>query len=170
MITLSLTKQFISLCKPLTSFCLMLLKGLSKKLEKLGKEKGCETIQPWRKSSVNHVYWSASTSQSGEEALAKFRSIYNHVQNIHEHSNDLFPTCAHGPLDPRQWLQPSETFLLSDYSLSMMLKSNKPLHSWHYSNIFILNTTYLHLCIQKTNKRISTAVCDSWSSRRSTFG
>ncbi|KAK7929760.1 hypothetical protein WMY93_006445 [Mugilogobius chulae] len=85
-------------------------KGIGKKIDALGKTKGLQAVTSWRKSLVNHLYWSASTSTSGEEAVAKWSSVANHIQNVHSHDNPLFPHCLHQPLvgeEARQWLKPS---------------------------------------------------------------
>jgi len=84
-------------------------KGLSKKLESLGKERQCEAVREWAKSIVNHLYWSVASSSTGEEAVAKWVSVANHVQNVHQHDDWLFPACAHGDLDSdhrTKWLEP----------------------------------------------------------------
>ena len=117
LLSLSMCKRCIYLCKSFLFFhsllSLILFKGLSKRLEKLGKERDCQEVKGWRKSSINHLYWCSSSSQSGEEAVAKWCSITNHVQNVHQHSNELFPNCAHSLLTNRAWLSPSMTFRLS---------------------------------------------------------
>lgn len=85
-------------------------KGVGKKMDELGKKGGTEDVALWRKSVVKHLYWSASTSSSGQEALAKWTSVANHVQNVHTHNNALFPRCLHEPLvgeDSTHWLKPS---------------------------------------------------------------
>lgn len=85
-------------------------KGIGKKMDELGKKKGMQNVALWRKSVENHLYWSASTSGSGEEAVAKWTSVANHLQNVHTHENALFPRCLHGPVvgeEARQWLKPS---------------------------------------------------------------
>ncbi|XDV25779.1 hypothetical protein PO909_029637 [Leuciscus waleckii] len=82
-------------------------KGLAKKIDALGKERACGEVLSWRKSVVNHLYWCGVSSTTGEEAVAKWRSIANHVQNVHHHSSELFPVCAHLPLEERAWLKPS---------------------------------------------------------------
>ncbi|XP_070412241.1 uncharacterized protein [Nothobranchius furzeri] len=69
-----------------------------------------KVIQLVKQSVVNHLYWSASSSSSGEEAVAKWTSVANHIQNVNSHDNALFPSCLHAPLDgeqARQWLKPS---------------------------------------------------------------
>lgn len=83
--------------------------GLSKKLEALGNERECTSARDWAKSIVNHLYWSAASSTNGDEAVAKWTSVVNHIQNVHEHDSWLFPTCQHGDLDAnhsKKWIQP----------------------------------------------------------------
>ncbi|XP_042588995.1 uncharacterized protein LOC122138752 [Cyprinus carpio] len=70
-------------------------KGLSKKLEQLSKNKECVVLKKWLRSIRNHVYWSASTSTTGPEKVAKWSSIVNHIQNVHVHDSPIFPKCAH---------------------------------------------------------------------------
>ncbi len=85
--------------------------GLGKKMDALSKGKGLQDVGLWRNSVVNHLYWSASTSTSGEEVVAKWSSVANHIQNIHSHENALFPACLHEPLvgeQARHWLKPSK--------------------------------------------------------------
>ncbi|KAG1953552.1 hypothetical protein F2P79_010041 [Pimephales promelas] len=83
-------------------------KGLSKKLDKLAKNKECGLLKKWRRSIRNHVYWCANSSTSGPEKVAKWTSLINHLQNVHTHDNPIFPKCAH-PLtasnDQKKWFQ-----------------------------------------------------------------
>jgi hypothetical protein len=84
--------------------------GLSKKLDAVANKKGCQDVRDWVHSIINHMYWSASTSSSGEETAAKWTSVANHIQNVHVHDNWHFPSCAHGPIDSsehKKWLLPS---------------------------------------------------------------
>lgn len=68
----------------------------------------------WRKSVVNHLYYVAAEAPEGEgreeTAEAMWRSVVNHVQDIHEHDNILFPMCGHAHLHEetrqKQWLEP----------------------------------------------------------------
>lgn len=82
---------------------------IEKKIDELSKRKTMQDVGPWRKSIVNHLCWSASTSSSGQEAVAKWISVANHIQNVHTHDNALFPCCLHEPPvgeATRQWLKP----------------------------------------------------------------
>ena len=87
--------------------------GLRKKMEKLAKEKDCGLIGEWMKSIINHLYWSAVSTQSGdgEEIKAKWLSLDNHIHNKHRGHGKVFPKCQHGRL-PRQgrkkWFKPRE--------------------------------------------------------------
>ncbi|XP_052402604.1 uncharacterized protein LOC127949408 isoform X2 [Carassius gibelio] len=89
-------------------------KGLSKKLDKLSKMKDCEVLKKWLHSIKNHVYWSAISSESGPEKVAKWNSLQNHIQNVHLHENHLFPKCEHPDKvsrDPKKWFQPGSIAL-----------------------------------------------------------
>ncbi|XP_046548601.1 uncharacterized protein LOC124258581 [Haliotis rubra] len=86
-------------------------KGLRKKLEALAKEKDCEALSPWIKSIVNHLYWCAASTPHGdpELVLEKWRSVINHVQNIHVGHGARFNECQH-PLEgseapKKKWLK-----------------------------------------------------------------
>ncbi|XP_077063253.1 uncharacterized protein LOC143715388 isoform X3 [Siphateles boraxobius] len=89
-------------------------KGLSKKLHKLSQMKDCEVLKKWLHSIRNHVYWSAVSSESGPEKVAKWNSLHNHIQNVHVHDNHLFPKCEHPDKvsrDPTKWFQPGSIVL-----------------------------------------------------------
>lgn len=59
----------------------------------------------WRRSVENHLYWVAASSEGDPRMIVpKWLSILNHVRDIHVHSNPLYPVCAHGELQPREWL------------------------------------------------------------------
>ncbi|XP_039675650.1 uncharacterized protein LOC120570981 isoform X8 [Perca fluviatilis] len=89
-------------------------KGLSKKLEKVAQNKDCGVLKKWLRSIKSHVYWSATSSTSGPEKVAKWMSIVNHIQNVHLHENPLFPKCQHPDRvsrDPSKWFQPGSMAL-----------------------------------------------------------
>ena len=48
---------------------LFLQAGFKKKVEKLGKKKGCEEVKGWIKSMVNHMYWCVMSSEEGDEQM-----------------------------------------------------------------------------------------------------
>ncbi|XP_042565521.1 uncharacterized protein LOC116223275 [Clupea harengus] len=70
-------------------------------------EKECEKLKKWLPSIKKHIYWTAATSTSGPERVAKWTSLLNHVQDIHSHDDPVFPQCLH-PLrisrDKSKWL------------------------------------------------------------------
>jgi len=74
----------------------------------LSNEKDCDIIQPWIKSIINHLYWTAASSpdQDWELMLAKWKSLCNHI-NVH---SPFYASCEHGELEGRErqkkWLKP----------------------------------------------------------------
>ncbi|XP_039518795.1 uncharacterized protein LOC120473159 isoform X2 [Pimephales promelas] len=83
-------------------------KGLSKKLDKLSQNKDCKVLKTWLRSIKNHIYWSATSTVSGPERLAKWTSLLNHIQNVHVHENPLYPKCEHPDRvsrDRKKWFQ-----------------------------------------------------------------
>ncbi|XP_058617212.1 uncharacterized protein LOC131530781 isoform X2 [Onychostoma macrolepis] len=83
-------------------------KGLSKKLLRISQSKECEKLRKWLRSIKNHIYWTAAASSSGQERVAKWTSILNHVQNIHAHKDPVFPRCLHPrriSRDKNKWLR-----------------------------------------------------------------
>lgn len=83
--------------------------GVGKKIDELAKQRICKEVGPWKKSIVNHLYWCGASSSTGKEIVAKWRSVVNHVQDIHEHEGE-FQRCQHPPLvgdQARLWLKPS---------------------------------------------------------------
>ncbi|XP_073718189.1 uncharacterized protein [Misgurnus anguillicaudatus] len=83
-------------------------KGLSKKNLKISQSKDCEKLQKWVPSIKNHICWTAASSSSGQERVAKWTSILNHIQDIHTHEDPIFPTCLHPQCtskDNMKWLK-----------------------------------------------------------------
>ena len=61
------------------------------------KEKGCALIGEWKKSLVNHLYWSVglpTTDGKGEMIRAKWISLDNHIHNKHKGHSKIFPACT----------------------------------------------------------------------------
>ena len=77
------------------------LSGLHKKLQALAKQKECRLVGEWEKSIINHLYWCVASSPTSQKDLikAKWLSLVNHIHNIHTSHDDMFPTCAHGPIE-----------------------------------------------------------------------
>lgn len=77
--------------------------GLKKKLANLALRAKYSSINEWIKSITNHLYWCVASTDDADEREAKWRSVHNHVRNIHEHNTIEFPLCLHGPLE-KNWI------------------------------------------------------------------
>ncbi|KAK0135730.1 hypothetical protein N1851_028407 [Merluccius polli] len=90
-------------------------KSLQKSIDAAAKEKDCEDLKLWKPAIVNHLYWTAASTPNGDPDVmeAKWQSMLNHVQDVHEHSYPSFPRCEHPPLEgearDKQWLEPGTT-------------------------------------------------------------
>ena len=92
----------------------------------VGKPVGLKTswlVQPLKTDSVTnyscvrpaivyHLYWTAASTPDGNPAVmeAKWRSLINHIQDIHDHETPAFSSCAHPPPEgdqqDKEWLEP----------------------------------------------------------------
>ncbi|CAM4569027.1 unnamed protein product [Leuciscus chuanchicus] len=87
-------------------------KSLGKALDTASKDRQCDQLQLWRPAIVNHLYWTAASTPDGNPAVmeAKWRSLVNHIQDIHDHDTPAFSSCAHPPLEgdqrDKEWLEP----------------------------------------------------------------
>ena len=76
---------------------------------KASKEKGCGLISEWIKGIRKHLYWCATSTKQGFQAMiiAKWRSFMLHVTNKHKkHPDKLFSKCAHEANIPqRKWIK-----------------------------------------------------------------
>ena len=82
---------------------------LHKVLFKLAKEADCTELAEWIKPCVNHLYWSATSTHSGNGTviLSKYTSFLSHVIDKHDELDDPFYNkCAHDELPPKKWLLP----------------------------------------------------------------
>ncbi|KAI4828836.1 hypothetical protein KUCAC02_022908, partial [Chaenocephalus aceratus] len=88
-------------------------KSLGKALDAAAKEREYEDLKLWRPAIINHLYWTAASTPDGDPDVmeAKWQSMVNHVQDIHEHGTPAFPCCAHPPLEgearDKEWLEPA---------------------------------------------------------------
>ncbi|KAL9970830.1 hypothetical protein ACROYT_G023277 [Oculina patagonica] len=83
-------------------------RSVSKKLLGASKNKGCEVIKDWIKGVRRHIYWCATSTKAGFQALiiAKWKSFIRHVSNKHSnHPDELYKECNHGVLEPRRWIK-----------------------------------------------------------------
>lgn len=96
--------------------------GISRKLETAAKSRGAGQIRPWIKSIVNHTYWVAASSGNNEQMKThKWKSISNHLINVHEHDSEVFPRCEHGQLDePRDWMQQGYYLVIKSISFKCL--------------------------------------------------
>lgn len=80
--------------------------GIKKKLLALCRTAKHQVLQLWIESIVRHAYWCPKTSGGdGELCLAKWVSLMNHIVDVHEHQDPIYPVCYHGPISPpREWL------------------------------------------------------------------
>ncbi|XP_067220664.1 uncharacterized protein [Chanodichthys erythropterus] len=100
-------------------------KGLSKKLVKISKDKDCEVVKKWQQSIKNHVYWTAATSKTPVERVAKWKSMVNHIQDIHVHDSPSYPQCDHEireSTDRSKWFQPGTKAL---YTVEKILTNKR---------------------------------------------
>uniref|UniRef100_A0A1X7TXK2 Mutator-like transposase domain-containing protein n=1 Tax=Amphimedon queenslandica TaxID=400682 RepID=A0A1X7TXK2_AMPQE len=126
-------------------------KSLRKKIEKLVKEKDCGIVGEWLKSIVNHLYWSAVSTPSGNSdvILAKWLSLDNHIQNKHSHSSKHFKKCLHRRITRcRKWLKrhtkPSEnlTKIIVDKRFCNSVKKLSPVYQT--SKVEAFHSVVLH--------------------------
>lgn len=96
--------------------CITMIKpllGVKKKLKAAAKSKGCESIKPWIQSITNHLYWVAAMGQGDEElTLSMWRSLLNHICNIHHGHEGPYTECLHGPLEDRDWMSRGVSFYI----------------------------------------------------------
>ncbi|XP_064454654.1 uncharacterized protein LOC135365921 [Ornithodoros turicata] len=82
-----------------------LLQGIKKKIAAAAQTKAHQILGLWCESIIRHLYWCAKTSSdNGEELLAKWTSVMRHVINVHTHPNALHPRCFHDDTGERLWL------------------------------------------------------------------
>lgn len=84
------------------------VRSVNKKILQASKEKDCEVLAAWNRGIRNHIYWCATSTRPGfqEMILAKWLSFMRHVAGKHkDHASDLFKECAHGDIEPRNWIR-----------------------------------------------------------------
>ncbi|XDV25561.1 hypothetical protein PO909_029461, partial [Leuciscus waleckii] len=135
-------------------------KSLQKALDTVAKEKDCKDLKLWRPTIINHLYWTASSTPNGnsDKMEAKWQSMLNHVQDIHEHSYPSFPQCAHPPLEGegrnKQWLEPGSTAAIkleSVASRKTLLKDIRQLSPQHQTfSLEAFHSLMLHFAPKHT--------------------
>ncbi|XP_074641225.1 uncharacterized protein LOC141898974 [Tubulanus polymorphus] len=105
--------------------CWHVVKSITKKLEKLGKQKEMAIVSDWIKSIKLHLYWCALSSTPGQsnEIKEKWLSCIDHIQNVHTN-------CYHQPYEKKKnWLIPGsrpadsvKTLLTSTRTVNKIMK------------------------------------------------
>ena len=107
--------------------------GIYKKLLNAGKKKGCEKVALWARSVCNHMYWCATSSPYDQELIvSKWKSITNHVANIHEGHYQNFKKCEHGGIAERAWMVPGKLLANNTLVAALTLRCTPVLR--HYSS------------------------------------
>ncbi|PFX17073.1 hypothetical protein AWC38_SpisGene18627 [Stylophora pistillata] len=107
------------------------------KVDALAKQKDCKNAELGRKSIINHLYWIAETAPEGDGDMleAMWKSVINHIQDIHDGHSEFYPKCAHGDLDDddrdKEWLRP--------YNELIDCELDTDLHALHYVFVPIIN-------------------------------
>ena len=54
---------------------------------------------------------------------AMWKSVSNHIQDVHDGHSELYPECAHGPLDEderdKEWLQPCKIYISIQFTMNI---------------------------------------------------
>jgi solute carrier family 8 (sodium/calcium exchanger) len=60
-------------------------------------------VGEWKKSLVNHLYWSAVSTPDGDGEVikAKWISLDNHIHDKHKNHGKIFPACKHKAIRKR---------------------------------------------------------------------
>ncbi|XP_065121196.1 uncharacterized protein [Paramisgurnus dabryanus] len=135
-------------------------KSLGKALDTASKDRHCDQLQLWRPAIVNHLYWTAASTPDGNPAVmeAKWRSLVNHIQDIHNHDTPAFSSCAHPPLEGEQrnkeWLEPGSMGAIKLESIvtkTSLLKDVKQLSPQHQTfSLEAFHSLILHFAPKHT--------------------
>ncbi|KAL1473861.1 hypothetical protein MTO96_038417 [Rhipicephalus appendiculatus] len=80
---------------------------LKKKLTAQAKKTACQGLQEWVQPVVNHLYWCVAVSRGdGKLLVAIWKSMLNHVINVHHGDGEPYPRCLHDDLPNGKWLLP----------------------------------------------------------------
>ncbi|XP_037516619.1 uncharacterized protein LOC119393581 [Rhipicephalus sanguineus] len=82
-------------------------KGVKKKLTVAAKKSACAALKEWIQPVVNHLYWCVAVSEGdGDLLVAMWKSMLNHVINMHAGHDSPYPRCLHGDVQNGKWLTP----------------------------------------------------------------
>ncbi|KAH7947753.1 hypothetical protein HPB52_015608 [Rhipicephalus sanguineus] len=88
-------------------------KGVKKKLTVAAKKSACAALKDWIQPVVNHLYWCVAVSEGdGDLLVAMWKSMLNHVINMHAGHDSPYPRCLHGDVQNGKWLTPGHSWLL----------------------------------------------------------
>ncbi|KAF3840279.1 hypothetical protein F7725_018996, partial [Dissostichus mawsoni] len=140
-------------------------KSLGKALDAAAKERECEDLKLWRPAIINHLYWTAASTPDGDPDVmeAKWQSMVNHVQDIHEHGTPAFPCCAHPPLEgqarDKEWLEPGTTAAIKlerVTSRTALVKDVRKLSPQHQTySLEAFHSLILHFAPKHTGREVA---------------
>lgn len=113
---------------------LFVLLGLSKKLLKIKQNKECEKLNKWLHSIKNHINWTAGSSTSVPERVAKWMPILN--------QDTVFPQCfhpTHTSRDKSKWFT-AGVYKLSCIGSVTLLNENMKHFLFFHRNTSLLQT------------------------------
>lgn len=125
-------------------------------MDTASKDRQCDQLQLWRPAIVNHLYWTAASTPDGNSAVmeAKWRSLVNHIQDIHDHDTPAFSSCAHPPLEgdqrDKEWLEPGTVHSMQYYACSIIpMQDNLMCVSIENKNlsVYVSLSVYLSVCV-----------------------
>lgn len=95
--------------------------GIKKKLMALSRSSKHQVVGLWIESLIRHAYWCPKTSgEDGNLCLAKWVSALNHIVDVHEHDDPIYPVCYHGAVsEPREWLKEGRDVVLAVANLCL---------------------------------------------------
>ncbi|KAH6920066.1 hypothetical protein HPB50_028946 [Hyalomma asiaticum] len=82
-------------------------KAIKKKLTVAAKKSACAALKDWIQPVINHLYWCVAVSEGDADlVVAMWKSMLNHVINVHTGHDSPYPRCLHGDVPNGKWLIP----------------------------------------------------------------
>ncbi|KAL1436726.1 hypothetical protein MTO96_049405 [Rhipicephalus appendiculatus] len=80
---------------------------IKKRLTTESKKSACAELRAWIQDAVNHLYWCVAVSRGdGNLLVAMWKSMLNHVINVHAGHDAPYPRCLHADIPDGKWLSP----------------------------------------------------------------
>ncbi|KAL1479046.1 hypothetical protein MTO96_052184 [Rhipicephalus appendiculatus] len=80
---------------------------IKKRLTTESKKSACAELRAWIQAAVNHLYWCVAVSRGdGNLLVAMWKSMLNHVINVHAGHDAPYPRCLHADIPDGKWLSP----------------------------------------------------------------